>query len=96
MHPIFEGLLYYKSKLIGTRGPTRNIGLLGLRPRERVKVSFNEYGQLVDEIKGRRLTSYLGTLVRNQHNVRLQVIGWSRVSIEAKEKIWALVLVCFL
>ena len=61
-----------------------------------MKVSFNEYGQLVDEIKGHRLTSYLGTLVRNLHNVPLQVIGWSCVSIEAKEKIWALVLVCFL
>ena len=60
-----------------------------------MKVSFNEYGQLVNEIKGRRLTSYLGTLVCNQHNVPLQVIGWSCVSIEDKEKIWALVLVCF-
>lgn len=50
-----------------TRGPTQNIGLLGLRLGERVKVSFNEYGQLVNEIKGRRLTSYVGTLVRNQH-----------------------------
>ena len=40
-----------------------------------MKVSFNEYGQLVDEIKGRRLTSYLGTLVRNLHNVPLQVIS---------------------
>ena len=58
-----------------------------------MKVSFNEYGQLVDEIKVRRLTSYLGTLVRNQHNVPLQVSGWSCVSIEAKEKIWAFVLV---
>ena len=61
-----------------------------------MKVSFNEYGQLVDEIKGCRLTSYLGTLVCNQHNVPLQVIGWSCVSIKAKEKIWALILVCFL
>ena len=60
-----------------------------------MKVSFNEYGQLVDEIKGRCL-AYLGTLVRNLHNVPLQVIGWSCVLIEAKEKIWALVLVCFL
>ena len=51
-----------------------------------MKVSFNEYGQLVDEIKGRRLTRYLGTLVRNLHNVPLQVIGWPCVSIEAKEK----------
>ena len=47
-----------------------------------MKVSFNEYGQLVDEIKGRRLTSYVGTLVRNQHSV----LGWSCISIEAKEK----------
>ena len=52
-----------------------------------MKVSFNEYGQLVDEMKGRHLKSYLGTLVRNLHNVPLQVIGWSCVSIEAKEKI---------
>ena len=57
------------------RGPTRNIGLLALRPGERIPVSFNEYGQVVNEIKGRRLKSYLGTLVRNQHNVPLQVNG---------------------
>lgn len=50
-----------------TRGPTQNIGLLGLRLGERIKVSFNEYGQLVNEIKERRLTSYMGTLVCNQH-----------------------------
>lgn len=50
-----------------THGPTQNIGLLGLRLGERVKVSFNEYRQLVNEIKGCRLTSYVRTLVRNQH-----------------------------
>ena len=76
------------------RGPTRNIGLLALRPGERVPVSFNEYGQVVNEIKGCRLKSYLGTLVRNQDNVPLQVNGWKSVPIDDKEKIWALVLVC--
>ena len=78
------------------RGPTRNIGLLALRPGERIPVSFNEYGQVVNEIKGRRLKSYLGTLVRNQHNVPLQLNGWKSVIVDDKEKIWALVLVCFL
>ena len=51
---------------------------------------------MVNEIKGRRLKSYLGTLVRNQHNVPLQVNGWKSVIVDDKEKIWALVLVCFL
>ena len=77
------------------RDLTRNIGLLGLRLRERVEVSFNEYGQLVNEIKGICLQSYLGTLVCNQHNVPLQVNDWSCVLVDDKEKIWALVLVCF-
>ena len=61
-----------------------------------MKVSFNEFGQLVDEIKGHRLTSYMGTFVCNQHNMPLQVTSWSCVSSDAKEKIWALVLVYFL
>ena len=77
------------------RGPTRNIGLLALRPGERILVSFNEYGQVVNDIKGRRLKSYLGTLVCNQHNVPLQVNGWKSVIVDDKEKIRALVLVFF-
>ena len=51
---------------------------------------------MVNEIKGRHLKSYLGTLVRNQHNVPLQVNDWKSVIVDDKEKIWALVLVCFL
>ena len=78
------------------RGPTRNIGLLALRPGKRIPVSFNEYGQVVNEIKGRSRKSYLGTLVRNQHNVPLQVNGWKSVIVDDKENIWALVFVCFL
>lgn len=33
------------------RGLTRNITLLALRPRKRVKVTFNEYNQLVKQKK---------------------------------------------
>ena len=77
-------------------GPTHNIGLLALRPRKRASVSFNEYGQLVNEIKEGYLKGYLGTLVHNQHNVPLHLNGWKCVPIDDKEKIWALVLICFL
>ena len=41
-------------------GPTRNIGLLALRPKKRASVSFNEYGQLVNEIKRRLSKRLLG------------------------------------
>ena len=68
------------------RSPTRNISLLALRPGERIPISFNEYGQVVNEIKGRRLKSYLGTLVCNQHNVPLQVNGWKYVIVDDTKK----------
>lgn len=52
------------------RGLTRNITLLALRPRKRVKVTFNEYNQLVKQKKkGKHLQSYIRTLIVNQHNV---------------------------
>lgn len=53
------------------RGLTRNITLLALRPRKRVKVTFNEYDQLVKKKKkkGKHLQSYIRTLIGNQHNV---------------------------
>ena len=35
----------------------------------------------------------MGTLVRSQHNVPIQVQDWNHVSEDVKEKIWALVLV---
>ncbi|XP_034698865.1 uncharacterized protein LOC117924359 [Vitis riparia] len=34
----------------------------------------------------------MGTLVRSQHNVPIQVQDWNHVSEDVKEKIWALVL----
>ncbi|KAJ9691563.1 hypothetical protein PVL29_013675 [Vitis rotundifolia] len=48
---------------------------------------------IVYDGKGERLSSYMGTLVRSQHNVPIQVQDWNHVSEDVKEKIWALVLV---
>ena len=70
------------------RGPTRNIGLLALRPGERVPVSFNEYGQVVNEIKGCSLKNYLGTFVRNQRNAPLQINGWKFVCFSYGPLFW--------
>ena len=67
-------ICYFSNIIIlkhASHGLTRNIGLLRLRPKDKVKVSSNKYGQLVDEINGCRLMSYMGTLVHNQHNVPL-------------------------
>lgn len=75
-----------------TRGPTCNLDLLSLKPREKT-TRFNTRGQVVYDGKGERLSSYMGTLVRSQHNVPIQVQDWNHVSEDVKEKIWALVLV---
>ena len=58
-----------------TRGPTRNLNLLGMKPDKKKKKStqFNTKGQVVYHDKGERLSSYIGTLVRSQHNVPIQV-----------------------
>ncbi|XP_059592851.1 uncharacterized protein LOC104879258 isoform X2 [Vitis vinifera] len=75
-----------------TRGPTRNLDLLSMKPEEKKTTRFNTRGQVVYDGKGERLSSYMGTLVRSQHNVPIQVQDWNHVSEDVKEKIWALVL----
>eukprot|EP00261_Vitis_vinifera_P037126 XP_019078369.1 PREDICTED: uncharacterized protein LOC109123348 isoform X2 [Vitis vinifera] len=75
-----------------TRGPTRNLDLLSMKPEEIKTTRFNTRGQVVSDGKGKRLSSYMGTLVRSQHNVPIQVQDWNHVSEDVKEKIWALVL----
>ncbi|KAJ9709465.1 hypothetical protein PVL29_001104 [Vitis rotundifolia] len=76
-----------------TRGPTRNLDLLNMKPREKKTTPFNTRGQVVYDGKGERLSSYMRTLVRSQHNVPIQVQDWNHVSEDVKEKIWAVVLV---
>ncbi|KAL6336119.1 hypothetical protein AAG906_010404 [Vitis piasezkii] len=75
-----------------TRGPTRNLDLLSMKPGEKKTIRFNTRGQVVYDGKWERLSSYMGTLVRSQHNVPIQVQDWNHVSEDVKEKIWALVL----
>ncbi|XP_059589813.1 uncharacterized protein LOC109124170 [Vitis vinifera] len=75
-----------------TRGPTRNLDLLSMKPKEKKTTRFNTKGQVVYDGKGERLSSYMGTLVRSQQNVPIQVQDWNHVSEDVKEKIWALVL----
>ena len=76
-----------------THGPTRNLDLLSMKPEEIKTTRFNTRGQVVSDGKGKRLSSYMGTLVQYQHNVPIQVQDWNHVSEDVKEKIWALVLV---
>ncbi|XP_059589791.1 uncharacterized protein LOC104881975 [Vitis vinifera] len=75
-----------------TRGLTCNLDLLSMKPGEKKTTRFNTRGQVVYDGKGERLSSYMGTLVRSQHNVPIQVQDWNHVSEDVKEKIWALVL----
>ncbi|XP_059596784.1 uncharacterized protein LOC132254645 isoform X2 [Vitis vinifera] len=75
-----------------TRGPTRNLDLLSMKPEEKKTTRFNTRGQVAYDGKWERLSSYMGTLVRSQHNVPIQVQDWNHVSEDVKEKIWALVL----
>ncbi|RVW97993.1 hypothetical protein CK203_028978 [Vitis vinifera] len=75
-----------------TRGPTRNLDLLSMKPGEKKTTRFNTEGKLFMMEKGKDLSSYMGTLVRSQHNVPIQVQDWNHVSEDVKEKIWALVL----
>ncbi|KAL6333684.1 hypothetical protein AAG906_028870 [Vitis piasezkii] len=74
-----------------TRGLTCNLDLLSMKPGKKNYDSIpNE--QVVYDGKWERLSSYMGTLVRSQHNVSIQVQDWNHVSENVKEKIWALVL----
>ncbi|KAJ9684835.1 hypothetical protein PVL29_017026 [Vitis rotundifolia] len=59
-----------------TRGPTRNLDLLSMKPEEKKSTRFNTRGQVVYDGKGERLS----------------IQDWNHVSEDVKEKIWALVL----
>ena len=52
-----------------TRGPTCNLNLLGIKPNEKKSTHFNTKGQVVYHDNNERLSSYMRTLVRSQHNV---------------------------
>ena len=75
------------------RGQTCNLDLLGMKPDEKKSTHFNTKGQVVYHDNGERLSSYMGTLVRSQHNVSIQVQDWHHVSKDVKEKLWALIYV---
>ena len=76
------------------RGPACNLDLLGMKPDEKKSTHFNTKGQVVYHDNGERLSSYMGTLVRSQHNVSIQVQDWHHISKDVKEKLLALILVC--
>ena len=77
-----------------TRGPTCNLDLLGMKPDEKESTHFNTKGQVVYHDNGERISSYMGTLVRSQHNVPIQVQNRHHVSKDVNEKLWVLILVC--
>ena len=77
-----------------TRDPTRNLDLLGMKHDGKKSTQFNTKGPVVYHDKGERLSSYMETLVRSQHNVSIQVQDWHHVSKDVKEKLLALILVC--
>ena len=56
-----------------TRDPTRNLDLLDMKPDEKNLTHFNTKGQVVYHDNGKRLSSYMRTSVRSQHNVPIQV-----------------------
>ena len=46
-----------------TRGPMRNLNLLGMKPNKKKSTHFNTKGQVVYHDNDERLSSYMGTLV---------------------------------
>ena len=58
-----------------TRGPTHNLDLLSMKPGEKKTTLLNTRGQVVYDGKWERLSSYMGTMVRSQHNVSKFKIG---------------------
>ena len=58
-----------------TRGPTHNLDLLSMKSGEKITTRLNTRGQVVYDGKWERLSSYMGTMVRSQHNVSKFKIG---------------------
>ena len=87
-------LLELSSSKKMTHGLTRNLDLLGVKPDKKKSTHFNTKGQVFYHDNDGRLSSCMGTLVRSQHNVPIQVQERHHISKDVKEKLWALVLVC--
>ena len=75
-------LLKCSSSKKRTRCPTRNLDLLGMKPDEKKSTPFNSKGQVVYNENGEILFGYIGTLVRSQHNVPIQVQDWHHIRKE--------------
>ena len=91
---IISFLLLEASSKKRTRGSMHNLDLLSMKLYEKKSTHFNKKGQVVYHDNGERLFSYMGTLVRSQHNVPIQVQDWHHISKDVKEKLWSLILVC--
>lgn len=74
------------------RGPTRCIELSKRAPGERFDVSFNIYNQPIG-VFGRKLTSYLGLIVRDGQIAPLTYTDWRGMPNDKKERMWKLALV---
>ncbi|GMP43068.1 hypothetical protein CsSME_00012579 [Camellia sinensis var. sinensis] len=73
-----------------TRGPTQMRNIWGTRDDERLTVNWNKLGQPDDKL-ATKLSSFIGTIVRDGKNAPLTYKNWHKVPEHYKDHIWALV-----
>ncbi|XP_028114155.1 uncharacterized protein LOC114312138 [Camellia sinensis] len=73
-----------------TRGPTQMRNIWGTRDDERLTVNWNKLDQ-PDGKLATKLSSFIGTIVRDGKNAPLTYKNWHKVPEHYKDHIWALV-----
>lgn len=73
-----------------TRGPTQMREIWGKRDGEKIKITCNDFGQPYDK-SASKLSSFIGTLVRDGKNAPINYKTWHEVPAKYKLGMWKII-----
>ncbi|XP_062100227.1 uncharacterized protein LOC133806111 [Humulus lupulus] len=73
-----------------TRGPTQMREIWGKQDEEKIKITYNDFGQPYDK-SASKLSSFIGTLVRDGKNAPINYKTWHEVPAKYKLGMWKII-----
>ena len=73
-----------------TRGPTQMRDIWGNRDGKKIQITCNNFGQPHDE-NANKLTSFIGTLVRDGKHAPINYKSWHKVPQKYKDNMWKII-----
>ncbi|XP_062103208.1 uncharacterized protein LOC133814235 [Humulus lupulus] len=86
----FVDLLTNNTSKKKTRGPTQMRDIWGNHDGKKIQITCNDFGQPHDE-NANKLTSFIGTLVRDGKNAPINYKNWHEVPAKYKDGMWKII-----